>query len=307
MDEDGEIIKEGRFDNSKDGFDGFFSGFPVSSVVMESTGFWWPIYELLEARGFDVVLAHPYRVKAIASAKLKTDKVDARMLAHLLRADLIPESYIPSKEMRNLRNLVRHRANLVKVRVVVKNKIKAYLLKDGVQTKGSYIFSEKGKKTILQGHLEEVKSYVPILESLDVQIKESETRIKNIARNRRETNLLLGIPGIGHYTALLLFAEIADIKRFSEPKKLLSFAGLAPMTRESAGKGKAKLSKECNHLIKGILTEIVGIAIKYPGRIQRHYYKIFKRKGWRIARISTARYMLTIVWAMLTQMQPYNP
>lgn len=307
MDDKGQVVKEGRFENSKDGIDGFFSGFPVERVVMESTGFWWPVYEMLEARGYDVVLAHPFRVKAIASAKLKTDKVDALMLAHLLRADLIPESYIPDKRMRELRNLVRHRANLVRIRVTVKNKIKAYLLRDGVQTKGSYIFSKRGRQAILKEGKDEVKSYLPVMESLDNQIKAAEGRIQNIARNRQATSLLLTIPGVGAYTALLLYAEIADIKRFRHVKNLLSYAGLAPMVKESAGKGSAKLSHESNHLIKGILTEIVGISIKYPGRIQNHYYKIKKKKGWRIARISTARYMLTIVYAMLTRMQPYVP
>ena len=77
MDEKGKIVKEGKFDNSKDDIDGFFSGFGIDKVVMESTGFWWPIYEMLESKGYDVVLAHPFRVKAIASAKLKTDKVDS--------------------------------------------------------------------------------------------------------------------------------------------------------------------------------------------------------------------------------------
>jgi transposase len=307
MDEKGNIIKEGRFENSKDGMDGFFSGFAVKQIVFESTGFWWPVYEMLEAKGYNVVLAHPYRVKAIASAKLKTDKVDSRMLAHLLRANLIPESYIPTKRIRDLRNLVRHRSNLVKVRVTIKNKIKAYLLREGIKPKGSYLFTERGKKSILSGPFEEVKSFIPILNSLDCQIKESERKINNIARNKTETSLLLTIPGIGKYSALLLFAEIADIHRFKHVKNLLSYAGLAPMLRESAGKGSAKLSHESNHLIKGILTEIVGISIKYPGKIQRHYYNIKKKKGWRVARISTARYMLTIVYAILTKMQPYIP
>jgi transposase len=307
MDEKGKIIKEGKFDNSTEGIDGFFSGFAVSKVVIESTGFWWPVYESLEAKGYKVVLAHPFRVKAIASAKLKTDKVDSQMLAHLLRADLIPESYIPSKKIRELRNLVRHRTNLVKVRVTIKNKIKAYLLREGIKPKGSFLFSKLGKKHILHGHIEEVKSYVPILDSLDSQIKESEKKINNIARNKKESSLLLTVPGIGKFSALLLVAEIADIKRFRHVKNLLSYAGLAPMRKESAGKGTAKLSHESNHLIKGILTEIVGVSIKYPGRIQRHFYRVKAKKGWRIARISTARYMLTIVYAMLTNMQPYVP
>jgi len=262
---------------------------------------------MLEAKGYKVILAHPFRVKAIASAKLKTDKVDSQMLAHLLRADLIPESYIPSKKIRDLRNLVRHRSNLVRVRVIIKNKIKAYLLREGIKTSGSYIFTEKGKKSIMSGPYEEVKSYVPILDSLDIQIKESEKKINNIARNKKETSLLLTVPGIGKFSALLLFAEIADVKRFRHVKNLLSYAGLAPMRKESAGKGTSKLSHQSNHLIKGILTEIVGISVKYPGRIQRHYYNIKKKKGWRIARISTARYMLTIVHAILTNMQPYIP
>lgn len=306
MDEKGVIVKEARFSSSRECVLAFFAGFDVKRVVFESTGFWWSLYELLESVGLEVVLAHPFKVKCIAFAKLKNDKIDARMLAHLLRADLVPESFIPSKEMRALRQVTRHRANLVRTRVVVKNKIKAYLLREGIKTKGSYIFSETGKRFISQKAGAELKSYYSVLDTLDSEIKIYDAKIKAVARNRKETSLLLTIPGVGHYSALLIFAEISNIKRFSSAKKLISFAGLAPMRQESAGKGSAKLSHQCCKIIKGILTEIVGVAIKYPGRIQRHYYEVQKKKGWRIARISTARYMLSIMWSMLANMQPYK-
>jgi len=108
----GEVVREDKFQNTDENFSKFLdiTEPKETKVVMESTGVWEFIYEMLEAKGYEVKLANPLRTKAIASAKIKTDAIDAKTLADLLRADLIAESYVPSKEMRLLREKVRSRA-----------------------------------------------------------------------------------------------------------------------------------------------------------------------------------------------------
>jgi transposase len=106
-------------------------------VVMESTGSVWAnLYDRLDQVHINVVLANPMKTKTIASARIKSDKVDARILAHLLRADLIPPSYVPPYEIREMRYLLRHRASIAKIRTMVKNKIHSMLDRNGIATPG---------------------------------------------------------------------------------------------------------------------------------------------------------------------------
>ena len=114
-------------------------------VVMESTGnLWVNLYDALEESGISVVLANPLKMKAIASAKIKNDKVDARILAYLLRGDLVAESYVPPREVGDLRSLVRHRARLVRMRVAVKNRVHALLDRYGFKHGFSDLFGRSG-------------------------------------------------------------------------------------------------------------------------------------------------------------------
>ena len=129
IDEDGEIVDEFSFSNDFDGIERFVSQLSLGDrVVMESTGnLWVNLYDALEERGVSVVLANPLKMKAIASAKIKNDKVDARVLAYLLRGGLVAECYVPPKELRDLRALVRHRARLVRTKTAIKNRVHALL------------------------------------------------------------------------------------------------------------------------------------------------------------------------------------
>ena len=112
-DQEGTIYKQGKFASSPEGLKAFMEGVDEAKIAMEAGYCWQPLYDALKEKGYDVRLAHPKRVKAIAEAKVKTDKVDARTLATLLRADMLPTCYVPGGELRSSRRLLRHRLNQI--------------------------------------------------------------------------------------------------------------------------------------------------------------------------------------------------
>jgi len=185
-----------------------------------------------------VKMAHPLKVKAIASARIKTDKIDARTLALLLKAGMIPESYVPPKEQRQARLIVRHRASLVEVRVQIKNRIYALLIKEGIQVPFTDKFGKKGMlfmKALDLGEAQRASldSLLALLDALNVQVKEADKRVKDYALQDHYASLLATHVGVGHLTALAAASEICDIGRFPSHKKLCSYFGLVPSVYQS--------------------------------------------------------------------------
>ena len=190
---------------------------------------------------YPVVLANPLKTKAIAWARVKSDEIDARILAHLLRSDLIAESYVPSLELREIRALIRHRLSIVRIRTMVKNKVHALINKNGIETELDNLFTMKGMKWLksLQFNYNSsldrlmLDNYLEHIESLNRQIKTVDQEILSKATEDKDVRLLLSLTGVSVYTALLLKSEIADIGRFPNYKKLVSWAGLAPSMHQS--------------------------------------------------------------------------
>jgi transposase len=168
IDERGRVCSNEKFSSTQDELDRFLAGFKDAKFVLESTGIWEFIYEGIEKRGFEVQLAHPLKVRAVAEAKVKTDKVDAETLAQLLRANLIPRSWIPSKDMRDLRQLVRQRAYLVRQSTSFKNRTHAELLRRGVRRPQNFVrpFSKKSIDWMLSLGIPTVISCLNCLESV---------------------------------------------------------------------------------------------------------------------------------------------
>jgi transposase len=133
LDEKGIELGNERFPTAQGGLESFLERFDEASFVLESTGVWEFVYEIIEAKGIPVKLAHPLKERAIAEASVKTDKVDARTLARLLRLDMVPESYVPPKDIRNLRWLTRLRSYLTQTSTGFKNRIHADLLARGIK------------------------------------------------------------------------------------------------------------------------------------------------------------------------------
>jgi len=131
-DANGHIIRRGRFSSEPQGLNTFMEGVEEAKIAMEAGYCWQPIYDALKEKGYDVRLAHPKKVKAFAKAKAKTDNINSETLAHLLRADLLPESYVPPMDIRELRDLVMRWAFLVGMRTKIKNRVHAELARRGI-------------------------------------------------------------------------------------------------------------------------------------------------------------------------------
>src|SRR2546428_7200724 len=184
MDEKGRLLSQERIPNKDENIEEFTSKRlrdSHSEIVIESSSTWYHVYELLSKnQNCHVVLSNPVKTKAIASAKVKTDKVDALTLANLLRGGYIAECYIPPKHIMDLREMVRYRASLVRMRGNAKNKIHAILLMNGIKIEGKPFTREfvEGLKKIGDYR---VDGYLAVISSLNSQIKAVSTTIRNEA------------------------------------------------------------------------------------------------------------------------------
>ena len=146
IDEHGELTLQKRVPTGRETITELLGDPESTHVALEATYGWEWLAELLEDAGFDVHLAHPLRTRAIAAARVKTDAVDARTLAHLLRTGLLPEAYIAPPELRDLRDLLRHRATLVHLRTSIKNRVHALLARQGILPEHSDLFGTAGRE-----------------------------------------------------------------------------------------------------------------------------------------------------------------
>ncbi len=306
LNEKGNKMDELRFLNTEDGFDELIERVEGNSkVVVEASSVSTPIYDYLDDAGFDVVVAHPLKTKAIADAKIKTDKIDSRILADLLRADLIPESYVPDKNIRDMRVLVSHRVSLVKQRTSLKNRIHAVLAREGVQSHYSDLFGKGGRKLLESIELRDssrmiVDHDLELIDELNQRIGLTETELQRRARACPWMDIIQSAPGIGPFSAVLLLSEIGDLDRFHSPEKLCSYAGLVPRVYQSGNTLRhGRITKQGRCLMRWILVQAAHKAIKSPGRMRDIYLKLEKKRGKRIAIVAVARKLLVSIFWML--------
>jgi len=315
MDAEGRISDEFTFLNSNEGIQGLISRLSVyDEVVMESTGsVWTNLYDRLEQVHMKVVLANPLKTKAIASARIKTDTIDARILAHLLRADLIPSCYVPPYEIREMRYLLRHRASIVKIRTMVKNKIHSMLDRNGIAAAGfSDLFGKRGMEWLKSVKLPSLDrlmldNHMEHLESLRRQVEAVDREITVRASKDEYVKLLLSMTGVDVYSALLIRSEIGDISRFSSYKKLISWAGLAPSLHQSGSvEYHGSITKQGSRMLRWIMVEAARTAVNSDSRLSEFYERLKQRRGGQKAIVAVACKMLKIIWTMLTRNEPYE-
>ena len=312
MDEKGNIANRARITNDPASLTGFVDALPRGSkIALEATGGWYYFYELLEAKDPDIILSHPLKTKAIASAKIKNDKIDSKTLANLLRTDLLPRSYIPPREVRDNREILRYRAGLVHMRTIVKNRTHAVLGKNGVTAEFSDIFGKKAKEFLKEIQLRDcyrmsLDGFLTLDETLTALIKESDAEIECITKNDPQATLLTTIPGVAYYSALLITSEIGDIHRFPEAKKLCSYAGLVPCEHSSGGKTRrGPITKQGSKWLRWILIEESHHFKNGSKKMEKLYNRICLRHGKNKARVAVAREMLKVIFYMLRDGKPF--
>jgi transposase len=283
-------------------------GTPAAFEAAFGTG--W-LVELLEGYGFEPHLVHPLQCKAIASARLKNDKVDAAILAQLLRADLLPEAWIAPPAVRQLRALLRHRVQLVRLRTLLRNRIHAVLADHGHDRPAGY-WSGPGREWLASLPLpaasrEVVEDGLALIDATEVRIDRLDWEIVQRARSDPRVKVLTQLPGVGPFTALVILAEIGDITRFPTARKLASWAGLTPTVRGSDRVAHyGHISKQGSVWLRWVLCEAAQTAKRSP-QFAAGYQAIAARRGKKIATTAVARKLLTRTWHLLTDAERAAP
>jgi transposase len=317
MNEKGKIIKQGRFSNHRESVDKFLDGYGGDDClsVLEATRNWTVMHDILEELTLKVTLAHPLKVKAIAEAKIKTDKIDSTTLAHLLRCDLVPAAYVCSPQARIVKNLLRHRMFLVRLQTMVKNRIHVLLDRNPdvhTQRSASGLFTQTGISELKHVNLPRYErcildSELSLLGHLQIQIKQADKMLSAVGRKDKRVKYLMSIPGIGRAFALLIVSEIDDVKRFRTDKKLHAYAGLVPSTYSSGGRTfHGRIIKSANKYLRWSMVEAVWPAIRKDEGLNQFYRRIAGRKGANPAKVATARKLLTIVYRILKENREYR-
>lgn len=273
--------------------------------VMEATCNYYWLQQELSRLGCEVILAHPRKTRAIADAKVKNDRLDANILCDLLRANLIPQSYIPSEEIRLLRELVRQHIRLVQMRTQIKNQIHSLLTKLNCQCKVSDLFGKQGRLWLSTLPLPEVfafqrKQALCQLDQYDLLIKQADRQIQHALKRFPQAERLRAIPGIGLLASAMLIAEIGPIERFPSPKKLASYAGIAPGLYESGKTSHQRgITHEGNSYLRWILCQVTQVHIRKPGPLRQFFLRLKERIGYTKALIATSRKLLIGIYFVL--------
>jgi len=283
---------------------------------MEASYNWQYYYRIIENLTCNITLAHPLKTRIIGEAKIKTDKIDSRILAYMLKADMLPACYVPTKDAMENKILLRSRISLVRIRTQIKNKIHAIIDRNrdsyhGLLENLADIFGKTGVKILKNTKIDKVDykipmNYLDIIFYLNEKIKDIEAEIDKKALLDDDTKLLKTIPGIGDFTTFLVKSEIDNICRFSSKEKLCSYAGLVPSIHQSGDKSyTGRITKQGNKYIRWALTEAAQISLRNSLYFRYYYYKVRNKKNANSAIIAVARRMLEIIYVILKEKRGY--
>ena len=306
LDAMGRSLKAGAVANEPSKLRQWLRGLPGPiEVAVEACSFWPAFQEAIGDQVQAVHLVHPQRVKAIASAKLKNDRVDSSTLAHLLRCDLLPEAWMADRETRERRQQVRLRISLGEHRAAMKNQVHAILHQHGKRPPVTDTFGRRGRQWLGQIALppmarEAVNSYTGLIDQVGQHIQRQDRQLKEMAKGDERVKWLESIPGIGTYSAMIILAEVGELRRFGNAKALYSYAGLVPVVRESAGqKSRGRISRCGSPRLRWVMVEAAHTAVRCSPAARGYFARLKRRKHNNVAIVALARKLLGAVFALL--------
>lgn len=309
----GEVLSNTKIGGDKESILAFANELKSDDhVVLETTFNSWSVYDALTESKARIVVSDSNKVKAIAHAKVKTDKVDAEILARLLRADFIPEVQMPSKQTWQRRELVSHLRFLSKQRTMIKNAIWGILNRNLIKVPHKNVFTKRGivwlKTLALHPLLRlQLDNLLSSYDSLEITSYEVEKTLIEIASEDQNVRLLLSIPGVGLKVAVGLVAAIGDVNRFKTPNQLAKYFGLTPSLSQSADRSySGRITKQGTSYGRWLAVEAAQSLALSGSPITASYYKIKNKKGHNIAVTALARKLIVVVWHMLKKQQPYR-
>jgi transposase len=312
--EDGRLTRMGRVDMRRDLLSAFAATLrPDDVVIIEATGNAAATYAVLAPHVAKVVVANPKQVRMIAHAKIKTDAIDAGVLAQLYACGYLPEVWMPDPDTAALRRQVTRRSQLVRQRTRLKNMIQAILHAHLIPScPHADILSLRGRAWIAEQMLPgderaALERHMRECDRLAEDLKEIDRELAGEALASPAVRRLITIPGIDTITAQGVMAAIGDPTRFASPDKLVSYFGLNPTVRQS-GPGPAqhgRISKQGRGHARGLLVEAAWSATRAAGPLRAFFLRVAAKRGQHVAAVAVARKMLVIIWHLLKREEDY--
>ena len=288
---------------------------PSDWVVIESTTNAWHVYDLMEPLVEKVLVANPIKVKQIACARVKTDIRDTLILARLLAANLVPVVWVPPIHVRQLRQLLSQRRQMVETHTQIVNRMHSVAHRHHLSHPKGKRFNEKNtawQKDKILSQLEQFQLGLEMenREHIEKQINKIGKEIAKMSHQKpwaESMTYLMQLPGFGVITAMTVLAAIGDIGRFETPKKLGSYSGLTPGLEQSGTKNRGKgITKEGRRELRWALVEVAQRAVKSDPLWKRRFQELQQRMHRNQAIVVIAHRLLELVWYVLARRQPYR-
>ncbi len=305
--DDGEVLASRRIASQPHEFLRVFGELeeePVG-VAFEATYGWGWFADLLQDVGIPAHMAHPLATKAISSARVKNDRVDAKTLAHLLRTNLLPEAWAAPPEVRDARRLARSRISLARISSRLKCQIHALLADQAITPPLTDLFGPGGRRFLQTVHLRPIpqarlEANLRLVDLIGPELASADAELRALFRGDHRIRRLIPIPGIGFTTAAVITAEVWDVSRFPSPRQLCSWAGLTPTERSSAEHThRGHISKQGSRWLRWAMVESASRPRLNDPSLRRFRDGIARRRGAKVAKVALARRLLTLCFYAL--------
>lgn len=300
MNTEGRVLESQRMGTERERLVSYFGRVEKpAAVAVEATFNWYYFLDVIEPLGLELHLVHPWKTRAIASARIKHDKLDSRILAELLRTGFLAEAWIAPREVREQRQLLRYRTQTVRWATRAKNAVHGITNRNGISPAVESLFGPKGRaflREIVLPELDrwEVDGQMARLDLLEGQIRELDREIRRRVKADSAALALETIPGIGPFIALLLVAEIGDLRRFPTAKHLASYTGLVPSLYASGEhRWGGPITRQGSSLLRWALVQAAHTAARSP-RFASFYERQRERHGAGKAIVALARKLAVI-------------
>jgi transposase len=313
INDNGKLLAEEKLANSPVNLERFFGKFnqPIQAVV-ECTSYWYWVADWCMERNIPLQLAHAKMLKAISYAKVKTDSVDARTLADLLRVGLIPEAHQCRKEQRDLRELTRGRLRMIERRSSLQSSLWQLAAKYNVLVQdvgwryldrlGDFLQQQLPAVAWMEAQLllDQIRLTQNHIIALEQAIEQQTGFHENVER-------LKVLPGFGLVCAWTVVAEIGDITRFPSDKQFVSYCRLVPGSKDSGGKHRHRSkNKDGNRYLRIAFNQAAIVAYRDYPVVKEYFKKVKRRSGKHVARTVVGKELARIVWQMLSKNEEYK-
>ena len=314
LDEHGAPAWRGRFPATRPALENFARAHlsPQHHLALEATTNTWAVVAILEPFVAEVVVSNPLRTRAIAEAKIKTDRVDALVLAQLLRSDFLPRVWQPDPDTRHLRSVSTERANLVADQTRLKNRIHAVLHQRLIEPPSGDLFQPTSRAWLQRLDLDPLgrqtlDRHLRQLARLQEELAALTDQQAVQAHADPRTRLLMTLPGVDFPVAQTLLAALGEIDRFPSADRAAAYLGLVPSTHQSAAHCyHGRITKQGNSHARWMMVQAAQSLARHPGPLGVFFRRIQKKKNRNVAVVATARKLVTIAWHMLRHNEPYR-